>query len=134
MSNQERRRSPRKECAVPLRFRILNGDAPAGTSVRLGDSCNGPTTHGHFGMAEGKAENLSERGVYFVSREELCAGEDVELFFTLPSELTGRPSENVRCHAQVVHAERLEGDRRLTGAGLAVRYFEASHRPRNWSN
>jgi hypothetical protein len=135
MSNQERRRSPRKECLVPLRFRILeNGDAQTDTAVRLTQSGDVPSTHGHFGIAEGQAENVSERGIYFVSREKVSAGEEVELFFTLPTDLTGRPAESVRCNARVVYAQTLERNPPLTGAGLSVRYFEASRRPRNWSN
>jgi PilZ domain len=135
MSNQERRRSPRKECLVPLRFRILeNGDAQADTAVRLTHSGDVPSTHGHFGVAEGQAENVSEKGIYFVSREKVSAGQEVELFFTLPSDLTGRPPESVRCNARVVFVQHLEGNPALTGAGLSVCYFEASQRPRHYSN
>ena len=97
MSHQERRRSPRKECLVPLRFRVLdNGNGHNDTVIRLTDYAAGAGTHAHFGMAEGQAQNLSERGVYFVSRQPVTVGEEVELFLTIPAELTGRADESVR--------------------------------------
>jgi hypothetical protein len=151
MSSQERRRSPRKECLVPLRFRIIgngngNGNTAAGRhavnrtveggsatrSDRISATESG--AHAHFGMAEGRAENLSERGVYFVSRERVTVGEEVELFFTLPAELTGRAAESVRCNARVVFAQPLEREPGLTGAGVSVRCYEAIARARSWAN
>lgn len=135
MSHQERRRSPRKECLVPLRFRILaNGNGHDDTAIRLTDYAAGAGTHAHFGMAEGQAQNLSERGVYFVSREQVTVGEDVELFLTIPAELTGRADESVRCSARVVYAQAVDGDPSLTGVGVCVRCFEPLVRRRNWAN
>ena len=135
MSNTERRRSPRKECLVPVRFRILDGgNSRAGSSVRLTDSGAGPGTHAHFGMADGQAENLSERGVYVVSAEKLTTGEELELFLTLPSELTGRSAEGVRCYGRVIYAQPLERKPGFTGAGVLVRSFETVSRIRNWAN
>lgn len=151
MSDQERRRSPRKECLVPLRFRIVgngngNGNTAAGRSAvsRTAEDCRATRsdrisatescTHAHFGMAEGRAENLSECGVYFVSRERVEVGEEVELFLTLPAELTGRAAESVRCNARVVFARPLEGEPGFMGTGVSVRYFEAIARARSWAN
>lgn len=135
MSDQERRRSPRKECLVPLRFRILeNGNGHSDDRVRVIQNAAGSRMHAHFGMAEGRAENLSERGVYFVSREPVSAGEEIELYLTLPPELTGRSSESVRCSARVIFARPLEREPGFTGAGASVRYFEAIARARDWGN
>ncbi|HKS68183.1 MAG TPA: PilZ domain-containing protein [Candidatus Acidoferrales bacterium] len=135
MSNQERRRAPRKECLVPIRFRIIeNGHSQPDSAVRLADSARGAITHARFGLAEGQVQNLSERGVYFVCREKVAVGEEVELFFTLPAELTGRPPESVRCHARIVYAEPLERNPELMGAGVSVNRFEPVARSRNWSN
>lgn len=91
-------------------------------------------THARFGMAEGCAENLSERGVYFISRERVTVGEEIELYLTLPPELTGRAAESVRCNARVVFAQPLERDPGWTGAGASVRFFEAIARARDWAN
>lgn len=64
MSSHERRVCPRKECLVPVRLRVVqNGHAPTDPAVRLTDSARGSGTHAHFGMIEGQAVNLSERGV-----------------------------------------------------------------------
>jgi PilZ domain len=135
MSNQERRRAPRKECLVPLRFRIIeNGHCNSESTVRLTDSVAGPGTHARFAMAEGQAENLSERGVYFVCREKVSVGEEIELFFTLPAELTGRPPEGVRCKARIVYAQPLAKNPEMTGAGVMVNRFEPVSRARDWSN
>jgi hypothetical protein len=70
---------------------VQNGHAPTDPAVRLTDSARGWGTHAHFGMIEGQAVNLSERGVYFVCRENVMTGEEVEMFFTIPSELTDGP-------------------------------------------
>ncbi|HLV94083.1 MAG TPA: PilZ domain-containing protein [Candidatus Acidoferrales bacterium] len=135
MSSQERRRAPRKECLVPIRFRIVeNGYNGPDAAVRLTDSGRGAMTHARFGMAEGQVQNLSERGVYFVCREKVAVGEEVELFFTLPAELTGRPPECVRCTARIVYAHPLERSPELMGAGVVVNRFEPLSRARNWAN
>jgi hypothetical protein len=134
MSGQERRISPRKECVVPVRFRIVkNGTSPSKVSARSAESVRGPVAHGHFGTVEGETVNLSERGIYFISGQKVNVGEELEIYLTLPSELTGRNSEKVRCHALVVHAETLE-EQGLTGAGAVVRSFEPVSAPRNWAN
>jgi PilZ domain len=135
MSNQERRRAPRKECLVPIRFRIVgNGHDHPETTARFTHFGGGPATHARFGMAEGQVQNLSERGVYFICREKLGVGEEVELFFTLPAELTGRTPESVRCSARIVYAQPLERNAELTGAGVFVNRFEPLARSRNWAN
>ncbi len=46
---------------------------------------------------DGETVNLSERGIYFTSREKVNIGEPLEIFFTLPTELTGRSPEQVCC-------------------------------------
>lgn len=54
----------------------------------------------------GKTVNLAERGVAFKSRHAMSLGQPIELFSTLPTELTGRKPEDVRCTARVVHVDR----------------------------
>jgi hypothetical protein len=129
MSDQERRIAPRKECSVPLRFRVIEKGRSDQSSVQFAQSTDGSIVHGHFGMLEGEAQNLSERGVYFVCTEKVNVGQEVEMFFTIPGELTGRGPEDIRCRARIVHAEPLEPDRELIGAGVAVKRFEALARP-----
>ena len=132
MSDQERRIAPRKECSVPLRFRVIEKGRSNDTAVRFIQSADGAIVQGHFAMLEGQAQNLSERGVYFVCAEKVKVGQEIEMFFTIPGELTGRGTEDIRCRARIVHAEPLEPDRELIGAGVAVKRFEAVARPYRW--
>lgn len=132
MSGNERRVSPRKDCAVPLRFRIISNativspaEAAAGHAVAAVPS---------RGILEGEAVNLSERGIYFRSRERLSIGMPLEIYFRLPRELTGRSAEEVRCSARVVHVEAAESNGGLTGVGATVERFEPIAMIRNWHN
>ena len=134
MSGHERRISPRKDCVIPVRFRIIkNGTKPNDASVRPTESSRGPLTHAHDGTLDGETVNLSERGIYFISAEKVKVGEELEIYFTLPLEVTGRRSEKVRCHARIVHAEPLDQEG-LMGAGAIVQRFEPVSGPRNWDN
>ena len=135
MSNHERRVSPRKPYAAPLRFRVIQNGASAGdASVRFEAAPRAATTHAHFGTSEGETVNFSERGLYFVSRLNLKVGEELEMYFTLPAELTGRSSEHIRCNARVVHAESVPGKRGVTGVGVIVDRFEPITSARDWAN
>lgn len=127
MSGKERRVSPRKECAVPLRFRILTNDKP-NTPRRVAK----PSAY-HDSL-EGEAINLSERGVCFRSPEKVSVGEPLEMFFTLPRELTGRSPEPVRCSARVVHVAPQADQQGKIGVGVIVECFEPVANLRNWDN
>lgn len=133
MSAPERRVSPRKECMIPIRFRLVNGANASDASVRPIETARGAGTHGHFGTIEGRTVNLSERGVYFVSGEKVTVGQALEMYFTLPSQLTGREAERVRCCARVVHAETLDHIG-MTGVGAVVERFEPIANLRTWDN
>lgn len=136
MSGNERRSAPRKECAVPLRFRIVEN----GHNSQLGDVVNGGygaqpyKTSILAATSEGEACNLSERGVYFRTREKLNVGEHLEIYLTLPRELTGRSPEQVRCSARVIHVESDTDQRGTTGIGAFVERFEPLTTPQNWAN
>ena len=117
MPGNERRSSPRQECAVPLRFRVLaDGQGPVAATF------------------EGQAFNLSEHGVYFRSRDRVRVGQRLEMYFTLPRELTGRAPEQVRCTARVVHVEEETDQRGTTGVGAFVERFEPLRERRDWAN
>jgi hypothetical protein len=85
-------------------------------------------------LMDGEALNLSERGVYFTSRERVQVGEPLEMFFTLPRELTGRGPEQVRCRARVVHVDDRADLQGARGIGATVERFEPVLPPRNWAN
>jgi hypothetical protein len=83
---------------------------------------------------QGEIVNLSERGIAFKTRQNLSVGETMEIFFTLPTALTARAPEDVRCSARVV---RVEKDREMSGmlaVGAAIDRFERTALARNWDN
>jgi hypothetical protein len=131
MSGRERRISPRKDCAVPVRFRVLSH----ATSPEFAASGPRQTVSSHArGISEGEAVNLSERGIYFRSRERLTIGAPLEIYFRLPRELTGRSAEEVRCSARVVHVDAETDSDGLSGIGATVERFEPVAMIRNWHN
>jgi hypothetical protein len=126
MSGKERRVSPRRDCVIPLRFRILaNVYASAGNSSVSSLEDWPRESAGHFGLLDGEAINLSERGIGFKSREKLRVGDQVDLYLTIPRSLTGRSAEQVCCKARVVHVDPQQDLRGLRGFGAVVDRFEA---------
>ena len=109
MGSKERRLSPRKECAVPLRFRLAN-----------------------VGM-NGESVNLSERGIYFKSQCNINVGEPLQMYFTVPQEFTGRSAGRVRCNARVVRVEA-QAAPWLVGVGAVVERFERMPPARDWGS
>lgn len=135
MSGRERRNSPRKVCAVPLRYRVVsNGHNAQAAEIADSRPAGTPKGSAYGATLEGEALNLSERGVYFTSREKLDVGEPLELYFTLPRELTGRSPEQVRCSARVVHVDEPADPQGTRGIGATVERFEPVVAPRNWGN
>lgn len=135
MSNRERRDSPRKECAVPLRFRILvNGNGSHVQETAPPEEALGHKVSSYSPSYEGKALNLSERGLYFTAREKLSIGAPLEIYLTIPRELTGRGPEPVRCRARVVHVDEMYPQQGVKGVGAIVDRYETVAMSRNWGN
>lgn len=135
MSGNERRISPRKECAVPVRFRITSNGTSHATESALERSIAVATKiQAKPGILEGEAVNLSERGICFKSRESLAIGAPLEMYLTLPRELTGRRAEEVRCSARVVHVDLQADHTGRRNVGAIVEKFEALARWRDWAN
>jgi hypothetical protein len=130
MSTIERRTSVRKLCALPLKFR-----AHENQNERIEDLQETALTNTAGARAEypGKALNVSERGVYFTCREKVNVGQTIVLYLTLPTELTGRAPENLRCIARVVHLDE-DGPAGVRGVGACVDQFEPTAAFRNWAN
>jgi PilZ domain len=133
----DRRVATRKAYALPVRYTVLNEEL---VSVSMGNSQaeNGRRAHvaaeSMRADRSGETVNLSERGIYFNSREKVSLGESLEIFFTLPTELTGRSPEEVSCRARVVHVDRPDARDGLTGVGAAIERFERITRVRTWDN
>jgi hypothetical protein len=134
MSNRERRDSPRKECAVPLRFRILANGNGSHAEEAAHPEPPASSTSSYSPSFEGKALNLSDRGLYFTAREKLSIGEPIEIYLTIPRELTGRGPEPVRCRARVVHVDEIYPQQGVKGVGAIVDRYETVAMSRNWSN
>lgn len=133
--SKERRISPRKDCAVPVRFRILaNGNLQKVLRPPTSSERQTVRSSAAMGVLDGEAINLSERGIYFWSRQAVRVGDPLEMFLTLPRELTGRDSEQVRCSARVVHIDESADIRGRIGIGAAVERFETLLATRNWGN
>jgi hypothetical protein len=160
--SSERRIAPRKIFLIPIRIRPLASEAAsvaAGAPVSRNVMTGSQATMGSLptsdsgaasspvgssvatakparvlDMQEGETVNLSERGIYFKTAQKVKIGQAMELYFTLPRELTGRSPEPVRCSARVVHVEQHSDERGWTGVGAFVKRFESLQRFRNWNN
>ena len=137
MSVEDRRIVPRKPYTMPVRFVVLSEElALAGNfqgNARVMNELNsgfGPAIEPH----QGETFDLSERGIGFKSQQPIGLGQSIELFFTLPTELTGRIPEDVRCTAKVVHVDNRLDPRGRTCVGATIERFERMTPRRSWGN
>jgi hypothetical protein len=104
MSSTERRLAPRKAISIPLRFRM--------------------STSNSAGVTLGRALNVSENGLYFSSDHRLLVGSHLEIYLTLPREITGKGPEEIRCSGRVVRViedDELPGQ---LGIGVKIDHFQ----------
>lgn len=135
MAGNERRISPRKECSVPVRFRVTtNGSSRTSATAAEGSIAVATKVQTRAGILEGETTNLSERGIGFRSRENLAIGAPLEMYLTLPRELTGRRAEEVRCSARVVHVDARMDAHGQKAFGAVVEKFEPVGAARSWPN
>ncbi|MFY9803055.1 MAG: PilZ domain-containing protein [Candidatus Acidiferrales bacterium] len=135
MSSNERRIVPRKAYAIPVRFNVITHEFAA---IATGAKTEARGVSRFLETIplpqQGETVNLSERGIRFKTRHSLSVGESVEIFFTLPTELTGRAIEDVKCNARVVHVDREADGNGQIGVGAAIERFERTSVSRNWDN
>ena len=105
MSSSERRIDTRVNICVPLRFRVLNNPGATEQSAQ--------------------SENISQRGMYFLSSVLLKVGTPLEVSLRMPQELGGKVSSDVRCMARVVHVKPSSAPGGLSGIGLHIERYEA---------
>jgi hypothetical protein len=105
MSSSERRIDTRVNICVPLRFRALNNPGATEQSA--------------------ESENISQRGMYFLTNVPLKVGTPVEVSLRMPPELSGKVSSDVKCVARVVHVRPSAAPGGLSGIGLHVERYEA---------
>ena len=105
MKTSERRMDTRVDVRVPLRFRALNN--PGATEQTA------------------NSENISQRGMYFLTNVPLKIGTPVEVSLRMPQEIGGRVPSDVKCVARVVHVRQSSSPGGLSGIGLHIERYEA---------
>jgi hypothetical protein len=105
MNSRERRIDTRVNIRMPLRFRTL--DTP------------------ESGEQTAESENISQRGIYFLTTFPLKVGTPVELSLRMPDVLSEKMPSNVKCVARVVHVNTAAHPGGKTGVGLHIERYEA---------
>jgi hypothetical protein len=137
MPSHERRSATRQSYAIPVRFNVITeqyatvgaasvSSRPARANAKILTTIPLPQ--------QGEIVNLSERGIGFKTKQNLNVGESVEIFFTLPTALTGRAPEDVRCNARVVRVDKSTDIHGMIAIGAAIDRFERTSITRNWDN
>jgi hypothetical protein len=134
----DRRIVHRKPYVMPIRFIVLSEESAMSENVHPNSRV--AAVGGEIAKAQalvphvGETVNLSECGVAFKSRHAVSLGQPIELFFTLPTELTGRLPEDVRCTARVVHVDHLHDLQGNIRVGATIERFERAAPTRSWGN
>jgi PilZ domain len=97
----ERRTSRRFPMALPLTLRSHDPSGPAETQAETRD--------------------VSFRGLYFWTKEELQAGGAIEFVLTLPKEVTMTRDVNIHCFGRVI---RVEPQRQASGVAARIERYE----------
>ncbi|HEV7966915.1 MAG TPA: PilZ domain-containing protein [Candidatus Acidoferrales bacterium] len=105
MSLRERGTDTRVNICVPLQFRALNN--PGSTEQTA------------------LSENLSQRGMYFLTNVPLKIGTPVELSLRMSQELAGRVASDVKWVARVVHVRPSAAPGGVSGTGLHIERYDA---------
>ena len=115
MKSSERRIDRRVNVTVPLRFRVLNN--PGATEQTA------------------ESENISQRGMYFLTNVPLKIGTPLEVSLRMPQEIGGRAPSDVKCMARVVHVKHSSSPGGLSGIGLHIERYEAKASARDrWAS
>lgn len=99
----ERRFTPRMQLQLPIHLSLASAIAPTEYVESL---------------------NISRRGVYLSTALPLTAGAPVELHFTMPEEISGKPERAWRCIGRVVRVDRPRRFRGHRGVGIQFDYYE----------
>jgi hypothetical protein len=105
MNESERRIDTRVDLRIPLKFRVLN--YPGSTEQTA------------------QSENISQRGIYFLTNIPLKVGTPLEVSLRMPEDLGGRLASDVKCIARVVHVRQSSSPGGMLGIGLHIERYEA---------
>ncbi len=118
----ERRIAPREVYRLPVRFRVRRDVfAPAPQRTRAHGVGADATLASD--VLDGETANISHLGIYFKSSGQVAFGEELEISFRLPGELTGRSPLDVRCNARVDHVNASIDGKGTLGIGAAIGRF-----------
>jgi hypothetical protein len=95
----ERRTSRRFTMSLPLTLRV--GRSP--------------------GEKRGETRDVSFRGLFFWTQEELEAGAPIEFVLTLPKEITMTRDVQIHCYGRVI---RVEGQQETRGVAARIERYE----------
>ena len=104
MAFQDRRSVPRRDLRIPLQFRSIETATP--------------------GTLTAETVNLSQQGVFFTTGHPVKVGAPLELFLTMPGEITGNKAAQIRCKARVVHVQPSATPTGKTGVGAHIEWYE----------
>src|SRR5690348_6621937 len=99
----ERRFTPRMQLQLPIHLSLASAIAPPEHIESL---------------------NISRRGVYLSTALPITAGAPVELRFTMPEEISGKPERAWRCVGRVVRVDRPRRFWGRRGVGIQFDYYE----------
>ena len=117
---KERRIVPRKVCTVPVRFRVRTDMFAPNPQQKASARDERAPADLVPDVPDGEIVDISHLGIYFKSSKHVAFGEELEMSFRLPGELTGRSPEDVRCNARVVRVNESIDDKGTSGIGVAI--------------
>lgn len=97
----ERRTSRRFTMALPLTLRVFKSSGPV--------------------EKRGETRDVSFRGLYFWTEEELEAGVAIEFVLTLPKEITMTRDVNIHCFGRVI---RVDAQQETRGVAARIERYE----------
>jgi PilZ domain len=121
--SKDRRIAPRKVYTIPVQIRVRTEVFAPVPNERIRARGERHAATLATDPRDAETVNISELGIYFKSKEHIAFGEELEMVFRLPSELTGRGPEEVRCSARVVHVNASIDGKGTSGIGVAIGRF-----------
>lgn len=133
--SSERRIVPRKAYAMLVRFNVIAQELVV-VSARAKVACPAQPRNSRKRLCcHSKVKpSIDPTRMGFKTRQSLSVGDSVEIFFLLPTELTGRAMKDAQCNARVVHVDREADMSGRIGVGAAIECFERTSVARNWDD
>lgn len=72
---------------------------------------------------ETSSKDISASGIFLVLSEEFALGTELEMEVTLPAELTGGKSVQLRCRGKIIRMEHMNSEGKI-GVGASITRYE----------